>query len=377
MEKIRQTARPAHKADTASSQEDYAGFLSVRGESVPGTSAGAATLIHTCYMLALLSWAVSLCLCGCRKMPETGAMPPAAPKSSCLLRLEAPAGTAEDSVDVFAYNPDNDDRIDSYSRIPLRQTAELTLTTGRKRLVVLAGMDVSALTYADISTFESLGRVCARLEKEHPQRPILSGTVETEPGVRPQAALTLEALMTRIHIASLRADFSGQPYAGAVLDSVRIYLTNVCCTCPLLEQERHPSLQFCNYGRLDEEELQRFAQPSMLLWDVPGQIGADARPVDALLYCYPNREAQEGPGTPFTRLVIECVILGERFYYPFNLGRTAGFGAGVVRNRTYRLDITLRRLGSRDPDTVVEPQDVGILLQREDWKEMEKKYEDF
>ena len=304
-------------------------------------------------------------------------MPPAAPKSSCLLHLRASAGTVEDSVDVFAYDPDRDNRIDSYSRIPLRQTAELTLTTGRKRLVVLAGMDVSTLTYADIATLESLGSVCARLEKENPLRPVLSGTVETEPGVRPRAELTLEPLMTRIHVASLRADFSGQPYAGAVLEHIRIYLTNVCCTCPLLEQDRHPSLQFCNYGRLDEEELLRFAQPSMLLCDVPGQIGATARSVDALLYCYPNQETQEGPGTPFTRLVIECLIGGERFYYPFNLGRTAGYGEGVVRNRSYRMDITLRRLGSRDPDTVVEPQDVGILLQWEDWKEIEEKYESF
>ena len=315
----------------------------------------------------------------------------AASKRSCTLRIHAPASFAEgwksstagtvDTLDIFAYNPDNGYRIDSYSRVACAEEIQLTLTTGPKRLVALSGLDTKRLRYADIVSMENLRQVSGRLEEEKPERPLLSGVVDINAGVNPRATITLEPLLTRIRVRSLAANFTGCSYEGAVVDSVRIYLTNVSCNCSILERDSIRARQFVNYGRWNETDIQDFASPQMLCDTVDGRLSASPRPLETCLYCYPNQNPDEAAGSPFTRLVIDCRINGERFYYPINIGRgswkASGVAEGVARNKTYDFTISLRHLGSRDPDTVVEWVSAGIFLQAEDWEEKEDKYENF
>lgn len=347
-------------------------------------------------MLALLLlWTVPLCLCGCRKAaPVTGPDFQAASKRSCTLRIHAPAAFAEgwksgangafgaaDTLDIFAYNPDNGYRIDSYSRITCADEIQLTLTTGPKRLVVLSGLDTKRLHYADIVSMENLRQVCGRLEDENPEHPLLSGMADIDAGVNPRATITLEPLLSRIRVRSLAANFTGCSYEGAVVDSVRIYLTNVSASCSMLERDSIRALQFVNYGRWSETDVQGFASPKMLCDTVDGRLSASPRSLETCLYCYPNQNPDEAAGSPFTRLVIECRINGERFYYPINIGRgswkASDVAEGVARNKSYDFSISLRHLGSRDPDTVVELVSAGIFIKVEDWEEEEDKYENF
>lgn len=343
-----------------------------------------------CYLLAILLLAASLCLCGCRKAaPATGPDFEAATKCSFLLCLDGPAsltegvkgGEAADSVDIFAYNPANGYRIDSYSRIAFAPEIQLTLTTGPKRLVVLYGIDVSRLSYTDIVCLEQLQQVCGHLEAEDPAHPLLSGTADIDAGVNPRATVALEPLLTRIRVSRLAADFSGCSYEGAVVDSVRIYLTNVSCRCSLLAQDGVRAQEFVNYGRWSEADLRSFAAPEMLCDTLDGNLTATPRSLLTNLYCYPNQNSDELAGSPFTRLVVECRINGERFYYPLNIGRgtwkAAGLSEGVARGKTYDFTITLRHLGSRDPDTVVEWVSAGLFIKIEKWEELDEQYEKY
>ena len=228
---------------------------------------------------------------------------------------------------------------------------------------------------------ESLRRVCGRLEEEEPSRPVLSGIADVDAGVNPQTTVTLDPLLTRIRVSRLAADFSGCSYEGAVVDSVRLYLTNVSCRCSVLESEEARAWEFINIGRWSGEDVKTLASPGMLLTTLDGTLSATPRAVGTCLYCYPNQNADEAAGSPFTRLVVECRINGERFYYPINIGRgvwkAAGMAEGVARGKTYDFDITLQHLGSRDPDTVVEWVSAGVSLDIEEWEELDEKYENY
>lgn len=387
--KTRWTAQTAPPANTVSKTEVSTGFLS-KGEASPLRAFAFTPSDFTiCYLLALLLWVASLCLCGCRKAaPVTGPDFEAATKCSCILSIDGPVSLAEgvksddavtDSLDIFAYNPANGYRIDSYSRIAYAPEIQLTLTTGVKRLVVLRGLEISRLTYADIVSMESLCQVCGHLEEEDPANPLLSGIAEVDAGVNPRTSVTLEPLLTRIRISRLAADFSGCSYEGAVVDSVRLYLTNVSCRCSLLSRDDIQAQEFVNYGCWNEQDIQSFTAPEMLCESLEGNLTAIPRNLATCLYCYPNQNPDEMAGSPFTRLVVECRINGERFYYPINIGRgrwkATGVAEGVARSKTYDFDITLRHLGSRDPDTVVEWASAGIFIQIEEWEECNEKYE--
>ena len=284
-------------------------------------------------------------------------------------------------MDIFAYNPANGYRIDSYSRIAYAPEIQLTLTTGPKRLVVLYGVDTSRLGYTDIVSMEQLQQVCGRLEEEHPETPLLSGTADVDAGVNPRTSVTLTPLLTRIRVSRLTADFAGRSYEGALVDSIRIYLTNVSCRCSLLAEEGVRAQEFVNYGRWSEEDIRSFASPEMLCDTLDGTLTATPRSLTTCLYCYPNQNPEEAAGSPFTRLVVECRINGERFYYPLNIGRgtwkAAGLAEGISRGKTYDFDISLRHLGSRDPDTVVEWAAAGVFINIEEWEECNEKQEKY
>ncbi len=391
MKKMRWTAQSAQTANTVSIPEVSTGFLSKGGVSSLRAFAVTPPDFITCYLLALLLWTVPLCLCGCRKAtPVRGLDFEAATKRSCVLRLRAPSsltegwkngGSVPDTLDIFAYDPENHDRIDSYSRVAYADEIQLTLTTGPKKLVVLCGIDTARLRYADIVSLDHLKQVCGRLEEENPEKPLLCGTAGVDAGVNPRATVTLESLLTRIRVSRLAANFSGCSYEGAIVDSVRIYLTNVSCRCPLLARDSIRAQDFVNYGRWSDEDIRSFASPGMLLHTLDGNLTAIPRSLTACLFCYPNQNPDEAAGSPFTRLVVECRINGERFYYPINIGRgswkAAGPAEGVARGKTYDFDITLRHLGSRDPDTVVEWVSAGVFLKIEEWEECNEKYEKF
>ena len=79
---------------------------------------------------------------------------------------------------------------------------------------------------------------------------------------------------------------------------------------------------------------------------------------------------QFGPGTPFTRLVIEGKIQGETFYWPLDINKEDG-GYGIGRNERYIYDITITRKGTKDPDSPVRKEDIDINFNVEKWNEKE------
>jgi hypothetical protein len=79
----------------------------------------------------------------------------------------------------------------------------------------------------------------------------------------------------------------------------------------------------------------------------------------------------EGPGTPYTRLVLEGKIKGETYYWPVAINRT-GDGLGIEANTRYVFDFTIRRKGVRDPDTELYINGSETMMEILQWKEKEE-----
>ena len=94
---------------------------------------------------------------------------------------------------------------------------------------------------------------------------------------------------------------------------------------------------------------------------------------DIKLRCYPNMASQEGPGSPFTRLVIQGQLDGDVWYWPIDINRGEGCTTeGIEGNCAYTFDIVLTRKGSADPDTAIKTESATIMMEVEKWEEKEE-----
>lgn len=379
MKRMYHTTPPVLLADTASPQEVHAGFHNYQKDS-PFGSLATTPLHFSCYLLAILSVVILFIFCSCQREESPEDIPLAVAKKKLVLQ-SAVQLEREDSLFLFSYCTDKESRLDSYSKLPFSHFPDLILTQGEKILVALCGFKEEDIYFEDISTLEGMRTFCSSLEDENPKKPRLSGITQVEAGTNKTLQLCLEPLLSKIHIRSIKADFTGKPYENMELDSICCYLSYANALCPVLAQENISADVLCNYGYLNKEDLTAFIHPEMLYQEIPGQIGKEGKQVDVELYCYPNQNPTETFATPFTRLVIECSIGGERFYYPIPLGResptTAGAEIGIARNKCYALDICLKHLGSRDPDQIIESKDLSLTFSVCPWDNRNEKSEKF
>lgn len=117
--------------------------------------------------------------------------------------------------------------------------------------------------------------------------------------------------------------------------------------------------------------LESFREPDMILQEIGDRIGQEKIYPDISLLCYPNESDSEGPGSPYTRLVIEGQVNGRTYYWPVNIGAEED-GPGVGRNRQYIYDIRLTRLGQDNPDTPAETLDIETFVEAKEWREREE-----
>lgn len=85
------------------------------------------------------------------------------------------------------------------------------------------------------------------------------------------------------------------------------------------------------------------------------------------MYCYPNPTATDTQGFSttfsirYTRLVITATIDGTKYYYPIDIPQPQ-------RNTCYDVDVTLRNLGSDDPDVPVALGDLDVTITVNGWE---------
>ena len=262
-------------------------------------------------------------------------------------------------LDVFVFNDDDVRRLDSYCSFDRPDTPYLDISSsaGDKLVVVLANCIGKSFTASEFRSYESLEGMVWRLKDEDPARPVMSGECQISAGAAGYTPLQLTPLLADICLDHLKCDFTGRGYRSRTLENCRVYLTNISGSVEVLRKDGFRITELENAGGLDQVYVSGMKHPEMVSRGVtPGQWS----PVH--LYCYPNDSAEDTPGSPHTRMVVQGDIDGITYYYPVEINQD-GFGYasgphGLSRNVKYSYSLLVTRKGSTDPDDLVGPEEV-------------------
>jgi hypothetical protein len=247
-------------------------------------------------------------------------------------------------------------RLDAYQHLNGVSGGRVTGTssTAARKVVILSNYPVDAYAWSGVRSLGSLSDLPFRLEDEDPAAPMLYG--ESEAGS--MGRVVLRPMLAKITLRSIACEFSERPYAGERLQDVRAYLTYASQECRPFAPEDPPS-SWLNAGRLDEAGTAALSHPEAVLQTLSASLGGRIYP-SAGFYCYPNPSDGTAFGSPVTRLVIEGKLRGTTYYYPIDL-------PGLEADVQYRMDVTLTRAGTTDPDTPAASGSIRLESQVLDW----------
>lgn len=223
-------------------------------------------------------------------------------------------GTEVISIDLFVYDAEGLQRLDSYQRLGPGAAAGRAValsTSGAKRLVALANCPAEVLARGDFSALEDLRGLVMEYSEDDPARPLMSGETAFTAGQSGGCAVALAPLMSEIVIEEVAG-------TGGVA-GLTVCLADLSGRCEVLRTEDFRPTEILPEGP---------AQPC-----TPG----------ARLYCYPNSCAEDQLGAPATKIVVE----GVRNGIPLRREAPVGGPDGIRRGSRYRLSLRL----SDDPQT--------------------------
>lgn len=308
-------------------------------------------------------------LYGCNAPP---ALPHHDAETVTRISMEASSGQIRE-MDIFVFRDDRMQKLDCYQKVedPISWNNEIVSGSGGRLIAACINSGKTVMDWTSVSSLSSLRNLSVSLEDESMQHPFMSGMLGIYAGKDDrERRISLSPIFSIVELRSIRCDFSRRPYAGEVLKDVKVYLTNVNAECRILEHSEILPSRIINAGKLREEDIDMFPDQELIVRDIEGDIGKKVRHPGIQLICYPNNSQNEGPGTPFTRLVIEGKIEGDTFYWPLNINKDDG-GYGIGRNEKYVFDVSITRKGSPSPDIPVSKEDIDIIFSIERWNEKE------
>lgn len=344
-----------------------------RGDSSTTYNSVISNIVYFLLVLSALSLVFPAMSCGCTPSASIITDDETYPHSR-ILQLKSPI-TADDgndhvltSLDVFAFRTDGLKHLDSYQRFDSLSGNEVRIASGsgQKRIFVCANSQWQRNDWAIVNSIEALAGFKADMENERMKSPLMTGEVSTCDGK--VTSVYLSMLASEIHINSLRCDFSDKGYKGCNISDVRIYLINVNASCGITSEGVTMPERIINSGRLDPYDMGKLCEPDLICVSLGEDISSEAMYPEIRLRCYPNASAEESPGSPFTKLVIEGAIMGETYYWPIAVGRQ-GNTNGIFRNCIYCYDITITGKGSPDPDVCADMEAIDINIETKPWKE--------
>lgn len=281
--------------------------------------------------------------------------------------------TRVETMDVLVFNDDELQRLDCYQRMEgmNEETFMVSSQKGEKIIMLCANSQHGAEDWMWLSSLSGLYKTSASLEKESREAPVMSGMIYgTAGGVYEPI---LRRLSAEVVLRSIRCDFTDKPYDGEPLDNILVYLTNVNAETYIWEGEGRTQ-RFINQGRFNEDDMGHFVDRSLVYAEVDEPVGKTVLNTDIRFRCYPNFSSKEGPGNPFTRLVVQADIQGITWYWPIAVksGTLTEGEDGVYGNRTYTYDICITGKGSADPDTEIEKGNIQIKTEIKGWIEKEE-----
>ena len=252
--------------------------------------------------------------------------------------------TTLQGLDLFFFHDDALALLDSYQHIdaPAQERVQGIAGSGAHHLVAFSNVPASRFQWSDIRSVPALSSVSFSLEDDSPAAPFLFGQCPLEEGRSRRCTLRLTPALCKIELRSLSCDFRGKAYEGLPFHLERIFLTYANEAYQPLSPGT--AMSYRNPGYL--AEASSFQHPEMLLRPIGQDIIATRTELEESLYCYPNPATGAEMGRMPTHLVLEGTLDGHLCYYPIEIPH-------LEAAQVYSFDITLRRMGSPDPDIPV------------------------
>ena len=281
---------------------------------------------------------------------------------------------ASGPLDIFIFSNSGARHLDSYHHMENYSVSDIHLRSqnGEKQIFVCSNGQRTRYDWSGVNSMEALEDVCIDLKNERRDALCSTGQATVSAGSDEVTSLYMKRMASEIVLQSVRCDFSGTAYEGKVISEPQIYLTNVNSRCSIASDGQTVPLGIVNAGRVDFDEISEFIEPDIIYHKMEKDIGTSASAEGISFLCYPNNSPEEGPGTPFTRLVIEGKIDGETFWWPIDINRNERTEApGIHRNCRYILDVNITRKGTDDPDKAIESDVAEVIMNIQPWKEKE------
>ena len=305
-------------------------------------------------------------ICGCsEEIPHQELLSTTLTKTS----LKPSVNLKESTLDIFTFENDRYKRLDAYQRMEnvVSDIVDVSSTNGEKIFFICLNGQRAKYEWGMISSYSALQGIYCNLEQETHLRQTMTGEICTSAG-NTAKHVGISPLVSEVSIETLGYDFSGTTYPRSLITDMRVYLTNVSASCPLIYTDLYRPNRIINTGCLNPDDIRTFADPEIIVQDVTDIPSMQTIYPDINLLCYPNPEREESPGSPHTRLVIEGTIDSQVYYWPITVNK----GIGVGRGERYVYDILIRRKGVPDPDTPIDGINIDIRLKTKPWTEKEE-----
>ena len=276
------------------------------------------------------------------------------------------------TLDIFTFDTEGAGYLDSYQHLDSSFGPEIELRSqnGVRHVFICLNGQRSVYDWAVVNSMQSLDDIYIELKDERRGALCATGEGTIRAGSGAEYPVEMRCMASEIVLNSIRCDFKGKSYEGQPVTDPAVYLTNVNCRCSLTSDGNIIPSGIMNAGKADPEEIALMAEPDMVYQKMPGDIGTTRTVTGMSFICYPNGGSGEGPGTPFTRLVIEGKIDGETYWWPVEINRGGNADRpGIHRNTRYIFDINLTRKGSSDPDTVLDTDAAEVKMSIKPWEE--------
>ena len=275
---------------------------------------------------------------------------------------------AGEYIDVFFFDTLSPQHLDSYQRLKAADTLFALSSVGPKRVVALSVGSYDAMMWADVRTYADLLKYHFSLKEDSPDHPLLAGEKVLEDGISRLADLQMRSSLVKVVLNSIACDFSGTPYTGWGFDNSLIYMQYAGVEARPFGPDAGIPVSTVNQGWLDSAAVMTFPRSELLLQEGVGNVWRQRLTPQREFWCYENDVDSASLGRPVTRIVLEGYVGEHHCYYPIDL-------PGLRAERTYSLDVTLRKMGTPDPDIPASGEMLTVETITAPWEVYEPKEE--
>ncbi|MEF9931183.1 MAG: fimbrial protein [Bacteroidales bacterium] len=279
------------------------------------------------------------------------------------------------TLEFFIFHADgpNVGELDAYKKFTTADgisNLQIKATTGKKSIYAVANSHRA--DWKGIITLVEFKKVQANLKDDNVKNYIMTGSADATLQVTTSITFALSRLAAKIELQGVKTAFAGTPYEGFKLSNVKAFLINVHSSKRVYDGGADtPAI--LNNKALVAADANSCIMPGMLYDVITPAIDDAGYNTSHYLYAFENTLETETVDSRFTRLVIQADLNGKTYYYPINVNEI-GYGYvsanghyGIKRNTEYKINVTIMRPGSTNPDKPVEHGTLTVTLNILDW----------